>query len=321
MNPENNSKRAPVIKRYLIILGAMKCGTSSLFRYLAQHPAICAASDKESGFFAVDYRWPLGLDYYEGLFDWNPAQHVWALDASTEYTKRPYVLDVPANMKSLPGVEYRFIYIMRNPLRRIESHARHFATAGREFGLYNPETRYTGLDDGITEMAFNTSRYAYQLAPFVEAFGRRRIHLVTLEELSQDPQSVMRNVLAFAGLDPITIDSARWNGADTQRVSPPFWRAASRLPALRALWRSLVPQRARSALWSRMAVDSGRFKLTPDEQLRLIAALRDELATLEDVYGIDVRGLWGLDYPREAASLAAEPIELRPSEIRMEQAA
>jgi hypothetical protein len=35
----------------LLLAGVPKAGTTSLFRYLEQHPDICSSSDKEIGYF------------------------------------------------------------------------------------------------------------------------------------------------------------------------------------------------------------------------------------------------------------------------------
>ena len=41
-------------RQQLIIAGSNKCGTPSVFRYLSEHPAVCPASRKETGFFFGD---------------------------------------------------------------------------------------------------------------------------------------------------------------------------------------------------------------------------------------------------------------------------
>ena len=45
------------IKEYILIIGAMKCGTTTLFDLLAQHPQIAPCKPKEPGFFAFEDRW------------------------------------------------------------------------------------------------------------------------------------------------------------------------------------------------------------------------------------------------------------------------
>lgn len=43
-----------MINNFAVIIGCMKCGTTSLFYYLSQHPQIAACNPKEPNFFADD---------------------------------------------------------------------------------------------------------------------------------------------------------------------------------------------------------------------------------------------------------------------------
>ena len=49
-----------MIKTFGLIIGAMKCGTTSLFHYLAEHPQVSPSSDKEPFFFCDDRRFQRG---------------------------------------------------------------------------------------------------------------------------------------------------------------------------------------------------------------------------------------------------------------------
>lgn len=286
--------RTPRIKRYLLIIGAMKSGTTSLFSYLAQHPEIAPAKDKEPGFFAVDYRWSQGIDYYEQLFDFDPTTQKWALEASTDYTKRPHCLDVPVNMLKLDGVEYRFIYIMRDPLKRIESHAKQMVRTGTEVGLYRLSKPYNSLDDGISDVAIDTSRYAYQLRPFVEAFGRARLYLTTLEQLTRNPSQVLSEIFDFAEIPQIDVDtSQQLNVSTVPQTSARLRRIGERFPMLRSAGRSILPETARAALVRRFS-EKRRFTLTERERAYVLSKLADDLKKLSKEYEIDIDGLWGI---------------------------
>src|SRR5579864_1872053 len=84
---------------YVIIIGAMKCGTSSLFNYLASHPAICKCVTKEPEFFSAhQLHRRKGVAAYEHLWSFDPDVHLYALEASTGYTKYPEERDIPEKM-------------------------------------------------------------------------------------------------------------------------------------------------------------------------------------------------------------------------------
>src|SRR4051812_50148245 len=52
----------------LIIIGGLKCGTTSIHHYLGLHPAISMSKPKELNFFVVELNWDLGLEWYRGRF-------------------------------------------------------------------------------------------------------------------------------------------------------------------------------------------------------------------------------------------------------------
>src|SRR5438552_358541 len=130
-----------------MIVGAMKCGTTSLFSYLKQHPRIAGCETKEPDFFSI--HWSRGLDWYQGL--WRPVQAgEIALEASTSYTKLPDHPEVVERMLSTPWT-FKLIYVVRDPLERIESHYNH----GRRLP-WNESRR--ALTDEVRPRLINTSR-------------------------------------------------------------------------------------------------------------------------------------------------------------------
>ncbi|MEO0377749.1 MAG: hypothetical protein AAF329_24750 [Cyanobacteria bacterium P01_A01_bin.17] len=54
-----------MINAFALIIGAMKCGTTSLFHYLAEHPQVSPSRNKEPFFFCDDRRYQQGLQRYQ----------------------------------------------------------------------------------------------------------------------------------------------------------------------------------------------------------------------------------------------------------------
>ena len=67
----------------LIIIGAMKCGTSALHRYLGLHPEISMSDEKELNFFIEGMNWEKGLAWYESMFTGKAKVHG---ESSPDYT-------------------------------------------------------------------------------------------------------------------------------------------------------------------------------------------------------------------------------------------
>ena len=120
------------IDNFALIIGAMKCGTTSLFNILAQHPQVSPCFYKEPAFFSFNNRFSKGIEYYQSLWNWNPSSHKVALEASTAYTKTHRTdFNTAENIaKFKDRANFKFIYILRNPIDRIESECNHLIASG-----------------------------------------------------------------------------------------------------------------------------------------------------------------------------------------------
>lgn len=269
---------------FAIIIGGMKCGTTSLFDLLAQHPEVCGSRVKEPDFFssALDpvRDWPTYLD----LWDWDPARHRVALEASTSYAKYPHVKDVPEKIASVEGASFRFIYMLRDPVARISSQVRHALYGG--WGA--------PLDDGMTEDLIDFSRYAMQADRYVDRFSRERILLLTLEEFKARPYEVLRRICRFLEIDPthgfVQAEEPRNTGG--LYTMPPLLAGLARNPVARWMV-DLLPRGARHRLRESLARVGrrtpdvrGRWKLDDEERQEVRRILADDMARLRDDYGV-----------------------------------
>jgi hypothetical protein len=76
----------------------MKSGTTSLYHYLRHHPQIFMPDTKEVNFFNPLRHWDRGVDWYTQQFAEAPDDTLVIGEASTSYTKFPWIRDVPARM-------------------------------------------------------------------------------------------------------------------------------------------------------------------------------------------------------------------------------
>jgi hypothetical protein len=290
-----------MVDRYALIIGAMKAGTTTLFDHLAAHPAIAPSRPKEPGFFAFDDLYAGGREGYHALFSFDPDVHQIRLDGSTDYAKFPHCGDVPARLNSFGG-DFRLIYLLRHPLRRIESHAQHVQHKRREVGRIDSDRSDHSLDAGVSPVSLDISRYAMQLDQYADYFDKGALLVMSLERLTRDAESVMSAVYRHIGVDPQSLPDAlaRRNAGDgvkRAREVHPLWRAAAAVAPARDLVRAVVPQPLRDRLRGRtrpVTQAEGRFDLTADEEARLLEQLAPDLRRLRDRYGFDVSGEWGI---------------------------
>ncbi|KAB1067016.1 sulfotransferase [Tamlana haliotis] len=115
LNIFKNKKRDKV---GLFILGAQKCGTTSLHYYLDQHPLLVGSQPKETDFFSFDGYYEKGVKWYHKCFELNLKPN-WLLkfDSSTEYLYIPYCAERIKKYNS----NSKFIIIKRDPFKRAVS--------------------------------------------------------------------------------------------------------------------------------------------------------------------------------------------------------
>lgn len=285
-------------RRYVIIIGAMKAGTTTLFDVLVAHPQIAPAANKEPGFFAFEEIWAQGFDWFDKLFDFDPARHRYRLEASTDYTKIPFVNGVWERMTARPDVEVRLLYIMRNPLRRIESHARHTQLARKEMGQRISPKSDHGLDAGISALNLAASQYAMQLEAYQQAWETGRLHCLTLEDMKRNPQDTLAEVWRFLDLEAPSHDALpQSNAAGPRTQVHSVWSALGQMRGLMKLGKMLLTNVVRQKIrgvFQRDVVAQGRFELTSAEASTLGALYTPDLDKLKSVYNVPALGIWHL---------------------------
>lgn len=194
----------------LVVIGAQKSGTTSLYHYLNAHPQIFMSSPiKEPGYF-------MKIEFILKLFRKirRPVesrrqmleQHMlkgyrgepYFGEASTYYTISDHCVrhDVPARMQQTnPGM--KLIYIVRNPFARIISNYLHSLRAGYFKGDFR-----TFIGTRHYQHALLTSRYWFQLRAYLEHFPKQQIKIVLFEDLIADCQRMMDEIYTFLELDP-----------------------------------------------------------------------------------------------------------------------
>jgi hypothetical protein len=175
----------------LIIIGGLKCGTTSIHHYMGLHPEVQMSKPKELNFFVSELNWDLGLDWYRGRFD---DRFQVRGESSPHYTNMPRFKGVAERIeRHCPDA--KLIYMVRDPVKRILSHWVHAKGAGYESGeleevFSRPDTAYV-----------HRSMYWMQLQPYLERFGRQQIEVLTAEELQAEREGTLRKAFRFAGVD------------------------------------------------------------------------------------------------------------------------
>ena len=260
-----------------LIIGAMKCGTSTLQAQLAHQPGVFMTTPKEPNYFSDDPVFAKGQAWYEALFA-EAAPDDLKGEASTHYTKLPTHPETIARMRVVLTTP-RLIYMIRDPMSRAISHYIHGWSEGR----FGPDAAEAFRQ---TPELVEYGCYGMQIAPYVEAYGADRIHLTSLEQVNADPEAEFGRIAAFLGLPEGTV----WiHDLPAQNVSA---RRVRRLPlqgllidnpVATALRRALVPKSIRSRVRAQRTL-ADRPEIPPDLQVRLESRFLEDRAQLARLF-------------------------------------
>ncbi len=176
----------------LIVIGAKKAGTTSLYAYLNVHPDISMSREKELDFFVAERNWSRGLPWYRRQFNGDAPVRG---EASPYYTALPQHRGVPQRMASVIP-DARLVYLVRDPIERLISHYHMGVATGRE---------RRSLPDAIADLSESwyvaQGRYWMQLEPYLSHFPPERVLVLDQHELAHSRAAALRRVFAFLGVD------------------------------------------------------------------------------------------------------------------------
>ncbi len=232
------------IEPSFLIIGAMKAGTTSLFRYLCEHPQIAAPAVKEIEYF--DFNWARGEAWYRAHFPLKARNggNVVSGEASPGYLVHPRAAARTAGL--LPGA--RIIVLLRDPVQRAISHYFHERRIGLETRSVDAALRsaeattpflipygyerawhraHYAADNGRrahpellqrwpVHLAYvDVGRYADHLPAWFDAFGRSRVLVLSSEQLFAEPLATLNRALAFLNLSLTDRSDLRAHNAGT----------------------------------------------------------------------------------------------------------
>ena len=200
----------------LIIIGAQKSGTTSLFVYLSQHPHLLPSYVKEVHFF--DGGLNPNVDNFNSGETWYRAHFPLKKNASNKkvFEASPLYLFNPLAPQRISELipEVKLIAILRNPVERAISHFFHEKRGGGESlpimeALQSEEKRLEPIIDKqdyksnlfIHHSYKNRGLYHDQLKRYLKFFPMGSILVINSEDLFTQPDDTLRRVFQFVGVD------------------------------------------------------------------------------------------------------------------------
>ena len=311
------------------LVGAPKCGTTALARFLSQHSHVFFSEPKEPGYFIVDERHGdvtvPDFEAYRRLFEQAKTEKVVA-EGTTSYLMYPSAL---ARIAAL-APEARIIVCLREPvasmvslhLQLCRNRESEFITDFEEALAAEPD-REQGRrlprrhrDNPELFQYRKRVRYADQLETVYRYFGRDQVQVILHDDLVESNAVVFRKLEAFLDIPHEEVEFGSHNTATVPRY-PRFRDLTSRF-LQSGMWTRIrtrvLPLAPKSAVrrWKRHVyaeepVDRSEPALSPKAGEDLKRELLPQVRKLSDLLGEDLVARWG--YPN--ASGAIDPVSGR----------
>lgn len=296
-----------------IVAGAAKCGTTSLYHYLQQHPDVYMSPIKEPNFFSTDidprefseeykrYERSKKLDisvYINGDMK-NPQWGAYVRDEEL-YCKlfrfgrqkqargeisNSYLFSSVAAMnirRSLP--ECKIIIILRQPAERAFSHYLANLRDGRTAKDFRDEIIHDDLKSkhgwGISHLYFELGLYYHQIKRYLDQIPQERIKIILAEELQNNSTKTLEDVFHFLGLEPcINFEpGGQFNEARVPK-SPLLVKFITQTGIKRRIFR-MLPMSLRKAVKSSFFKNGAKPELTVEDYRWMTERYRSDIEKL-----------------------------------------
>ncbi|RFF29575.1 sulfotransferase domain-containing protein [Wenzhouxiangella sediminis] len=206
-------------KPNFFILGAPKCGTTSVATWLSQHPEAFVSNPKEPRYFNSDWKLPFRISdeaSYERLFE-SAAGYSAIGEATTGYLVSDVA--VPHILKYRPDAH--FVVCLRNPVDLFFSLHAQRLKEGME-SLADPKSAWDAQTERIQGKAIPVGcpepkllhydrycRLGTQMERLLEQIERPRLHVLFIEDLNDNANRAYRRLCTFLGLQPYSLPEYR----------------------------------------------------------------------------------------------------------------
>jgi hypothetical protein len=296
----------------LFVVGAPKCGTTSLHAYLRQHPQIFMSDPKEPNFFAYSNGNPYGWrkehpfwdeEAYIKLFESAGSAKIRG-ESSGCYSLMPHV----ASSIYAHNPQAKIVAILRNPVERAWSMYQfwhQFDASVRSLHLRDFRERFL-KDDLATEHEKRQPRqvkwlrgagmYWNNLQHFYDVFPEQQIYLLNYDEFANRPHRTLASLCQFLGVDAFSFDTSRRENvtaAPRFRCMYNFVNLAIDHPIRRRIKNSFASRLPLAAL--KRTVNQLLLAISPKPELprplynELLGYYLDDLQRLTDQTGFSAR--------------------------------
>ncbi|MDB9313867.1 sulfotransferase [Spirulina sp. CS-785/01] len=275
-----------------IIIGAGKCGTTSLHNYLDQHPSIFICPQKETYFFLNENirnnHTPWGaitdLTTYQNLFADAPPNSVIG-EISTNYYAYPDSAQIIYD--NLPNV--KIIAILRDPKTRAFSAYQMFVREGHEQQSFlelianNPEHKY-----------FKRGLYYQELKPYYDIFPLEQVKVLLFDDLCKNPTEFVKDLFQFLEVDPNFVpDMSKKGRQGGLPKNPVVYKLLTQHNPVRkaaaTVLKAFMPEEKRQQIRSKLVKQNiQKVQMSPEAKQQLLDYYREDILKLQELIERDL---------------------------------
>jgi hypothetical protein len=287
----------------LLILGAAKAGTTSLYEILAAREGVYMSFVKEPMFFSRDDYYSRGTEWYAQTFFAGSEGFALRGEATPHYL---YWADkVAARIReSLPDPDLKLVIILRDPVDRAYSWYWNMIKEGEEqlsfeAALAQEPARLKNNHEGLRSkgsMIFGYlkgSMYSGQIREFLKVFPREKLYFLIQEDLRSPESKPLQGLFDFLGLAPIGAGMAPKKSNPSTLPQSRTLQSWLRNPsAIKDVAKRLLPFRLRYSLKQYLMRGNTRSfdypAMSPQTRAELRRELASEIAEQQLILGRDL---------------------------------
>ena len=260
----------------LIVVGAAKSGTTSLWHYLMSHPEIFMSEIKETNFFShqlMTRNNPIkDLENYESLFE-NKENYKIRGEVSNSYLT--FADKVAPRIKELIP-DCRILIILRHPVERLYSRYWH---AVRDQYWKDTFSKYS-------ETSKSTEIISDKIQTYVNIFGQKSVRIVFLEEYNKNLDIFYEGLFSFLGVKKTNLPNSHLNKSGKTK-----WKFLNDFvlngPSIVRMPAKILPPKYRANLREYLKMLNTDLKPEIDSvvQRQLLKYYKDEIANIKSIAG------------------------------------
>ncbi|WP_424315767.1 sulfotransferase family protein [Haloferula sp.] len=278
-----------------LIIGEMRCGSTTLWEMLRHHPGVYFSEEKELHFFdGRDGKWDRGIDWYSQKFS-GSCEGMICGEATPDYLFHDDACSRIA--ATIPNA--KLVVILRDPVERAWSHYWHNIRRGRESLSFREamEAERERMDSKDADIRAHFSyatrgHYIESLRRYEEVFGKDAIHVVFLEDVKVSRKKMIEGVCGHLALEVVP-EMLEERAPQRNKAEYPRWpglSAVARGAMKRVSGNRLleVPARKIAELTRPLRTYSGKSEMDQDIRKQLVNSYASSNKALSEWMGREV---------------------------------